>query len=111
MRSKAALFDADLGRLADLADALSHPARLAILDVLAVRDTCVCGELVDELPLAQATVSRHLKVLRDAGLIKGEVDGPHTCYCIDRDAVAELRADLEAFFTEILAGTTAEGCC
>lgn len=111
MRSKAALFDADLARLAAFAKALSHPARLAILDELSLRDTCVCGELVDELPLAQATVSRHLKVLCEAGLIKGEVDGPHSCYCIDRAAVAALREEMDAFFAEILAGPPAEGCC
>jgi DNA-binding transcriptional ArsR family regulator len=112
MRSKAALFEADLARLAKQAKAISHPARLAILDVLARRDTCVCGELVDELPLAQATVSQHLKVLKEAGLIQGEVDGPRTCYCLDRDAVAELRARLDAFLGEALdAADSSADCC
>ena len=72
-------------RLAETAKALSHPARIAILRVLAERGTCICGELVDELPLAQSTVSQHLKALKEAGLIQGEIEGPRTCYCIDWD--------------------------
>lgn len=111
MRSKADLFDATLGRLAEQAKALSHPARLAILEVLARRDTCVCGELVDELPLAQATVSRHLKVLKDAGLIQGEVDGPRSCYCLDREAVERLRSELDAFFGQRVTRQPRSECC
>jgi DNA-binding transcriptional ArsR family regulator len=110
MRSKAALFDVDLGRLAEQAKALSHPARLAILEVLARQETCVCGALVDELPLAQATVSRHLKVLKDAGLIQGEVDGPRSCYCLDREAVERLRSDLDDFFGDLLLGKPQAEC-
>jgi DNA-binding transcriptional ArsR family regulator len=81
--------------LALLAKALGHPARLAILRVLATRQTCVCGEIVEVLPLAQATVSQHLKVLREAGLIHGETDGPRSCYCLDADGIRRLRAGLE----------------
>jgi len=99
MRSKAPLFADDLADLAVSARALSHPARLDILRVLAARQTCVCGEIVDELPLAQATVSQHLKVLKEAGLIQGETDGPRVCYCLDREALAALRDALTAFFT------------
>ena len=69
--------------LADIAKALSHPARIAIMRILAQRGTCVCGEIVDVLPLAQSTVSQHLKALKDAGLIQGEVEGPRSCYCLD----------------------------
>ena len=65
--------------LARTCKALSHPARLAILQTLAQRGTCICGEIVDVLPLSQATVSQHLKVLREAGLIRGEIDGPRSC--------------------------------
>jgi DNA-binding transcriptional ArsR family regulator len=101
MRSKAALFDTDLARLAEQAKALSHPARLAILTFLARQESCVCGDVVDEIPLAQATVSRHLKVLKDAGLIQGEVDGPRVCYCIDREAMRSLRVELGEFFDEL----------
>ena len=71
---------------ARIAKALSHPARIAILEILFRRQACVCGTLVDELPLSQATVSQHLKELKDAGLIQGTIDGPRVCYCIDPDA-------------------------
>ena len=80
--------DADL---ASLSKALGHPARVAILRLLIARGECVCGAIVDELPLAQATVSQHLKVLKDAGLIEGEVDGPRVCYCVNPAGVRRLR--------------------
>ena len=85
--------------LAALARALSHPARVAIVRHLAERGTCICGEIVSLLPLAQATVSQHLKVLKEAGLVQGEVDGPRTCYCVNPDTVKrfqELAASLPA---------------
>lgn len=78
-------------QLAQLAKALGHPARVAIIRLLLRRDTCVCGEIVDELPLAQSTVSQHLKQLKQAGLIRGEVDGPRVCYCADEGSIALLR--------------------
>lgn len=78
-------------RIAELAKAIGHPLRVRILRVLAKRKTCVCGEIVDELPVAQSTVSQHLKVLKDAGLIQGEIDGPRICYCIEPKAMIELR--------------------
>jgi ArsR family transcriptional regulator len=78
--------------LATLTKALGHPARVKILRVLARRGRCVCGEIVDELPLAQSTVSQHLKVLRDAALIRGEVDGPRVCYCLSPRALRRLKA-------------------
>lgn len=78
-------------RLAQLCKALGHPARVAILQLLLQRQTCVCGEIVDELPLAQSTVSQHLKQLKDAGLIRGEIDGPRVCYCVEPSAVAQLK--------------------
>jgi len=90
--------------------ALAHPARLDVLRVLAQRDTCICGEIVDELPLAQATVSQHLKVLKEAGLIRGTVDGPRVCYCIDRPALAVLRENIRDFF-DALTPETDSGCC
>ena len=79
--------DADL---ALLAKALGHPARVHILALLLSRDSCYCGQLVDELPLAQATVSQHLKVLKEAGLIVGEIDGLRVSYCANRARLAEL---------------------
>lgn len=77
--------------LATLAKALGHPARVAILRRLITRGTCVCGEIVDDLPLAQATVSQHLKVLKDAGLVQGEVDGPRVCYCVNPKTIDKLK--------------------
>lgn len=87
--------DAGQADLALLAKALSHPARVRILRLLLARDACVCGEIVAHLPLAQATVSQHLKVLRESGLIKGEVDGPRVCYCVDRSRLTALGALVE----------------
>lgn len=78
-------------RLAELAKALGHPLRVRILRLLAKHQGCVCGELVDELPVAQSTVSQHLKTLKDAGLVQGEIDGPRVCYCVAPAAVAELK--------------------
>ena len=71
--------------------ALGHPARLSIVRILMERRQCVCGDLVDELPLAQATVSQHLKVLKEAGIVVGEVFGPATCYCLVPGTLAELQ--------------------
>lgn len=81
--------------LARLAKALGHPARVAILRRLTRDGTCVCGEIVEPLPLAQATVSQHLKVLKDAGLVQGEVDGPRVCYCAEPSAVERLKQLIE----------------
>lgn len=81
----------EMDRLADIAKALSHPARLKILDILNRRNACICNELVDELPLAQSTVSQHLKELKRAGLIMGEIDGPRTCYCLNPAGIAEMK--------------------
>src|SRR5438552_11441293 len=69
--------------LATLAKALGHPARIAIIQFLIKTKSCVCGDIVDELPLSQSTVSQHLKELKNAGLIKGDIEGPSVCYCID----------------------------
>ena len=101
----------DLDRLAALAKALAHPARLAILRTLAARGTCVCGQIVDVLPLAQATVSQHLKVLREAGLITGETDGPRSCYCLDARALASAAGAFASLFSDLAAGACgADGC-
>ncbi len=88
-------FHPDEERLAVRLKALAHPARLRILDVLAARGSCVCGEIVDVLPLAQATVSQHLKILKDAGLLQGTIEGPRSCYCLDATAVGDLRQALD----------------
>src|SRR5574342_330314 len=78
--------------LALLTKAVGHPARVQILRLLARRETCICGDIVDELPLAQSTVSQHLKVLKEAGLIRGEIDGPRVCYCVEPHALRRLKA-------------------
>ncbi|PQJ35890.1 transcriptional regulator [Salinibacter sp. 10B] len=98
MQTKADQFDAEMAKMAEQAKALSHPARLAILRVLAERSECICGEIVEDLPLAQSTVSRHLKVLKETGLIQGTVDGPSVCYCLAPEAIAALRDQFGAFF-------------
>ncbi len=77
---------------AKLAWAVAHPARVQIVRLLIGREGCVCGEIVDCLPLAQSTVSQHLKVLKESGLIQGEVDGPKVCYCINPQRLAQLKA-------------------
>ncbi len=80
--------DAELARLSK---ALGHPARVAIVRLLLSRASCVCGEIVDQLPLAQSTVSQHLAALKRAGLIRGEIDGPRTCYCLEPAALARFK--------------------
>lgn len=78
--------------LALLAKAVGHPARVQILRLLVRREACICGDIVDELPLAQSTVSQHLKVLKDAGLVRGEIDGPRVCYCVEPRALRRLKS-------------------
>jgi ArsR family transcriptional regulator, arsenate/arsenite/antimonite-responsive transcriptional repressor len=106
--SKAEEFSESDQVLADLAKAIAHPARIAILRILASRHECVCGELVSSLPLAQSTVSQHVKALREAGLIRGEVEGPRSCYCIDPETWKEF----ESQFTQLAKAIRApKGCC
>lgn len=77
--------------LAKLNWALAHPARVRIVRLLLNRSSCMCGEIVEEMPLAQSTVSQHLKILKETGLVQGEIDGPRVCYCINKDALAKLK--------------------
>lgn len=84
--------DESAEQLAQLAWAVAHPARVRIVRLLISRKTCVCGEIVDSLPLAQSTVSQHLKILKGSGLIQGEVDGPKVCYCINPQRLQELKS-------------------
>ena len=79
-------------RFAAFARALGHPARVAIIRLLLRKKACICGEIVDELPLAQSTVSQHLKTLKAADLIRGEVDGPRVCYCVEPAAIAQFKS-------------------
>lgn len=81
--------------LANLAKAMGHPARIAIIEYLLKVDACICGDIVDVLPLAQPTVSQHLKELKNAGLIKGSIEGASICYCIDEDGFEKIRSFFE----------------
>ncbi len=91
-------FTAQEIRIAELAKALGHPARVAIIKLLVKRQACICGDIVEELPLSQSTVSQHLKELKNVGLITGEIDGPRVCYCIDPKVWGEARKYLGVFF-------------
>ena len=82
----------DTERLAAICKALAHPARVRIVTYLKQLDHCVCGQLVEALPLAQSTVSQHLKILKSAGVVRGEIEGPRTCYCINPGVMDELKA-------------------
>lgn len=85
--SKSEHFTEKQNQIATLAKALGHPARVAIIEYLLKVDTCICGDIVNELPLAQPTVSQHLRELKSAGLIKGNIEGNSICYCIDETAL------------------------
>lgn len=88
--------------LAALTKALGHPARIAILQFLASQKACMCGDIVEELPLSQSTVSQHLKELKNAGLIKGNIEGPGICYCIDTVAWKNAKEKLSIFFESLI---------
>jgi len=83
--SKTTEFSIADNTIANFAKALAHPARVAILQLLVIRQSCICGDIVDELPLSQSTVSQHLKALKEAGIIKGNIEGTSVCYCIDEE--------------------------
>jgi DNA-binding transcriptional ArsR family regulator len=85
-------------RIARYAKALAHPARVAILRILAKRQSCMCGDIVEELPLSQSTVSQHLKELKEAGLIKGDIEGARVCYCIDEKEWENAQKIMQGFF-------------
>ena len=107
--SKSEEFSVRDNRVANYAKSLSHPARIAILRLLIQKQSCICGDLVIELPLSQSTVSQHLKELKDAGIIKGDISGPKTCYCINPDIWNEMQTILNTFFNEY--NETNNTCC
>lgn len=94
-------------RIAKITKALGHPARIAILQYLLKVQQCICGDIVDELPLAQSTVSQHLKVLKDAELIKGSIEGTSICYCIEESTLI----DLKLYFKNLVVPAIKESCC
>lgn len=106
---KTAAFDTQEQDLAAFAKAIAHPARIAILKVLAQRNECICGEIVDILPLAQATVSQHLKALKAAGLINGTISGPRSCYCINWDAFNKFTSTFNTTFDKMQQQN--QSCC
>jgi ArsR family transcriptional regulator len=99
--TKANLFKEKDLVISRIAKALSHPARVAILRELALRNECICGHIVELMPLAQSTVSQHLKELRKAELISGEIDGKRSCYCINSQAIQESMLALQSFLEEL----------
>ena len=99
--TKSAAFTTQQNSLAAMAKAIAHPARIAILEVLLQSDTCICGDIVDQLPLSQSTISQHLKALKSAGLIQGTISGPSTCYCIDQKAWQAAQAAMNGFFDRL----------
>ena len=102
-------FSATENKLAKYAKALAHPARIAILKLLAQKAACICGDIVDELPLSQSTVSQHLKELKEAGLIHGELAGAKVCYCIDEKEWKIAQALINQIFESYKACDTT--CC
>jgi DNA-binding transcriptional ArsR family regulator len=101
-------FSVKENRVAKYAKALAHPARIAILQFLAKQQSCMCGDIVEELPLSQSTVSQHLKELKGAGLIKGEIEGAKVCYCINPKEWAAAKTWLNQLFDSYEGGSN---CC
>ncbi len=106
--TKSEIFTKEQNHLAQLLKAIAHPARIAILQHIISSNACICGDLVDELGLAQATISQHLKELKNAGLIQGTIDGASVCYCINPLTWKMLEKEIGTF---IAAYKVQEGCC
>lgn len=106
--TKSEIFNRQQNRLAAILKALAHPARIAILQHIIKAEACICNDLVEELGLAQATISQHLRELKNAGIIKGSIEGTRICYCIDEKVWAQISNDLSAFFASF---TPVKSCC
>ncbi|MFV0346522.1 MAG: ArsR/SmtB family transcription factor [Bacteroidales bacterium] len=105
--SKTDHFSEQQNRIATIAKALGHPARVAIIDYLLKVNQCICGDIVSKLPLSQPTISQHLRELKSAGLIKGTIEGNSVCYCIDEKTFGVLKD----YFFKIITTVTKENCC
>ncbi len=105
--SKTDHFTETQNQMATIAKALGHPARIAIIEHLLKVKECICGDIVNELPLAQPTISQHLKELKNAGIIKGNIEGNSICYCIDEKTIATLNQ----YFSNIINIVTQSKCC
>jgi DNA-binding transcriptional ArsR family regulator len=103
--SKAILFSEEQNKLASIAKVFGHPARIAIIQYLIANRTCIVSNLIDELPLSQSTISQHLKELKNIGMIRGEIEGPTICYCLNQDMLKELAGILNKINKEI------KDCC
>lgn len=101
-------FNTSQNRVAKLAKAMGHPARIAILEVIIKRNTCICNDIVEELPLSQSTISQHLRELKEVGIIKGEIEGTSVCYCIDEKVWKEAQKALTKLFDSYKGG---KSCC
>ncbi len=106
--AKTEIFTEEQNAIASMAKVMGHPARVAILEYLFKLNTCVCGDLVDEIGLAQATISQHLKELKNMGLIKGSVEGTSVCYCIDLENWSQMKSKMSEFLDQDLTSNT---CC
>lgn len=106
--TKSEFFTEEQNEIAAIAKVLGHPARIAILDFIIKLETCVCGDLVKDIGLAQPTISQHLKELKKVGIIKGTVEGTSVCYCIDEENWAKISAILGKFLNK---SSTKKNCC
>ena len=107
--TKTDLFSRQQNDIANVAKALGHPARIAILQYLVKKNACICGDIVDELGLAQATTSQHLKELKNAGIIQGSIEGASVCYCINPKVWKQYKELFNSFFKDVTAN--AGNCC
>ncbi|MDX6746841.1 metalloregulator ArsR/SmtB family transcription factor [Polaribacter sp. PL03] len=105
--TKSEIFTEQQNEIAAIAKVLGHPARIAILEFLIKLKTCVCGDLVKDIGLAQPTISQHLKELKKAGIIKGKIEGTSVCYCIDQDNWVKIKSTLNLFLNT----NSTENCC
>ena len=106
--TKTEIFSDKQNKLATMFKALGHPARVAIIQHIIKSNTCICGDLVDELGLAQPTISQHLKELKNAGLIQGTIEGTSVCYCIDPKVWKQFKTTLDSFFVSY---DNSDKCC
>ncbi|VXB77266.1 Transcriptional regulator, ArsR family [Flavobacterium sp. 9R] len=109
--SKTEHFTEHQNQIALLAKAMGHPARIAILEFLLEAKSCICGDIVNELPLAQPTVSQHLKELKNAGLIKGNIEGNAICYCINEEGFEKIKTFFETLTCKSTTSPSNESCC
>lgn len=109
--TKTEIFTEEQNRIAAIAKVIGHPARVAILQYLVTKNTCICGDLVEEIGLAQPTISQHLKELKKIGILRGSIEGTSVCYCIDQDVLSEVKSIFSQFFEACSCGCDPNSCC